>query len=1162
METLPLANGERCAQSFSSESASICTTRAVVGVDSVLDRIDDRVTERGGFVVSTQSASSQPRIVLAKRKFEDLDVGVAESSGSVVVRPRRELRDDNAQETITSRSSGRQTTALGEQFNNHDYDSRIIEEIGGVAKNVNVFLEEDSNVDKSLFQVPCEVDVDKLQPETEDTRTNADVEVQKTTIIDFCKSQSSVSKEEIKESTIDEEQGDMEWSSPDTQAVDNASGFMICPSSTSAREIAAESDATVLDAGDNVLHMSENEEDKVHFTATGENGYNGNCLDMLQKEKEEEFINSFSKCFTEALEVVLAADPCIEMSGSSKGKGGSLLNEASSSVPLVSAVDRDVNASKITLQFFVRTILDGTVVLHANLSDTVESVHRQIQLRTGLPSCEQRLIYCGKQLQRDQPLAAYNVTSDATLNLVGRMRSTALPHSWQLVNDLVATIRLMFVVGDTQKDLQDRVRFQVKDFLKMAAKSVPSSEHMQVFQLAGATSALVMLMLSPVEGNRKCAEESIKLFSSSNEEYLPNHIHCYCAPVLLEFCKLIAKSAPSHNLYAVCRNSLASLLVTVGVAHGNSYFNDAKPSTIVQEFSPFINELSISLLSNLRACALKDTAVNILQQYVKEGHDFTAFVVPLCKAMEVCKGIEAHALVDMEKRGMGAPQELCQSQLMTGNCFVSSNEEIGSHKWLHTVFSKLLQEIDSCLKALEDVLDAPATSAVEDHSFVWAPFIVVLKGLHAIAKLYEGAMEELLYKLQLRRLALNILIRQSRWHDDDHFWLLEHGFLLDFESKKRLLMAMLPEPQDDHDERQEVVVHRSQLLTESFEVLAYAEPEVLQGGISVEFITEEATGPGVLREWFTLVCREIFNPQNALFLSCPNDRRRFFPNPTSGVNPGHLTYFRFCGRVIALALMHRVQIDIVLARIFFMQLAGKSISWEDVQDADPCVYSSCKKILDMDAEFIDSDALALTFVTEVEELGSRKVVELCTGGRDLVVSSKNRHQYVELLIQRRFVTAVAEQVKCFAQGFSDLLVNSTHQQFLRALEPEDMDLMLYGKDRDICVDDWKAHTEYHDYVESDDHITWFWQVVDGMTMEQRRRLLFFSTSVTHLPAEGFAGLTSKFHIHRAHTDLSWLPTAHTCFYQLVLPPYPCFEVMYERLHAITEGHIAEGFGFA
>ena len=69
---------------------------------------------------------------------------------------------------------------------------------------------------------------------------------------------------------------------------------------------------------------------------------------------------------------------------------------------------------------------------------------------------------------------------------------------------------------------------------------------------------------------------------------------------------------------------------------------------------------------------------------------------------------------------------------------------------------------------------------------------------------------------------------------------------------------------------------------------------------------------GALREWFSLICPEIFNPQNALSLSCPYDPRRFFPNHASGVNPVHLTYFRFCGPVIDLTLIHKFQIDIVL----------------------------------------------------------------------------------------------------------------------------------------------------------------------------------------------------------------------------------------------------------
>ncbi|XP_072090003.1 phosphatidate cytidylyltransferase 1-like isoform X2 [Arachis hypogaea] len=76
------------------------------------------------------------------------------------------------------------------------------------------------------------------------------------------------------------------------------------------------------------------------------------------------------------------------------------------------------------------------------------------------------------------------------------------------------------------------------------------------------------------------------------------------------------------------------------------------------------------------------------------------------------------------------------------------------------------------------------------------------------------------------------------------------------------------------------------------------------------------------------------------------------------------------------------------------QLAGKSVTLEDIQAADPYLYSSCKQILEMDADFIDSDALGLTFVREVDELGHRKVVELCSGGKNLVVNSKNREKFL------------------------------------------------------------------------------------------------------------------------------------------------------------------------
>ncbi|KAG2675626.1 hypothetical protein I3760_12G014300 [Carya illinoinensis] len=224
-----------------------------------------------------------------------------------------------------------------------------------------------------------------------------------------------------------------------------------------------------------------------------------------------------------------------------------------------------------------------------------------------------------------------------------------------------------------------------------------------------------------------------------------------------------------------------------------------------------------------------------------------------------------------------------------------------------------------------------------------------------------------------------------------------------------------------------------------------------------------------------LVCQALFNPENALFVPSPTDLRRFYPSPTSKVDPMHLEYFSFSGRVIALALMHKVQVGVVFDRIFFLQLAGKRISLEDIRDTDPCVYSSCKQILEMDSDYVDSDVLGLTFVREVEELGSTRVVELCPGGKSMVVNSKNREEYVKLLIEHQFVRSLSEQVSHFAQGFGHILCNSRLEKFFfQSLELEDLDWMLYGSETTISVDDWKAHTEYNGYKETDPQIFWFW----------------------------------------------------------------------------------------
>ncbi|GFZ03289.1 ubiquitin protein ligase 5 [Actinidia rufa] len=712
------------------------------------------------------------------------------------------------------------------------------------------------------------------------------------------------------------------------------------------------------------------------------------------------------------------------------------------------------------LQFFVRTISKGTLVLHANSGDTVESVHKLVQSITGIPVTEQRLIYRGKQLMWEQSLDECSIENDAELQLVGRMRSSPHPQAWQVVDELVSLIFRLCkgeVATQCPNLVKSRLIKRLGEFLSITPRhdNELAVRHLQIFSSASAPAALVMLYLSPHEG----------------------------------------KAAHDDPLYSLCRSTLGSM-VEYDISRGSIIGDSSKPLVSVQEIFPFVRELAARLSNDLVSSMESPTSLGPSSCDVR---DFSAFLFPL-----------------------------------------------------HTATTK---------QKMEEVLVLKEDKEGEHLRQRWSQYLAILKELKGLSKHYGDAEEQLWTKLKRRKVSLCYLILRYATQNDNHEWFLERKDVTDFESRRHLVMLMLPEVKDEYDELHEMLIDRSQLLTESFEYIARADPEKLRGGLFMEFKNEEATGPGVLREWFFLVCQAIFNPQNALFTACPEDRRRFFPNPASKVHPLHLEYFSFSGRVIALALMHKVQVGIVFDRVFFLQLAGAHISLEDIHDADPCLYKSCKKILEMDAEMIDSDALGLTFVHEVEELGSRKILELCSGGKSISVNSQNRGKYVDLLIKHRFVTSITKQVAHFAQGFADILCNSKLQNFFfKSLELEDLDWMLYGSETTISVEDWKAHTEYNGYRETDPQIIWFWKIVGGMSADKRKVLLFFWTSVKYLPVEGFGGLASRLCIYKTSEPHNRLPSSHTCFYQLSFPPYPSLAIMQDHLHIITQEHVGCSFG--
>ena len=54
------------------------------------------------------------------------------------------------------------------------------------------------------------------------------------------------------------------------------------------------------------------------------------------------------------------------------------------------------------------------------------------------------------------------------------------------------------------------------------------------------------------------------------------------------------------------------------------------------------------------------------------------------------------------------------------------------------------------------------------------------------------------------------------------------------------------------------------------------------------------------REWFFMLSHEILNPMYCLFEYASNNTYCLQINSKSGINPDHLKYFKFVGRIIAM----------------------------------------------------------------------------------------------------------------------------------------------------------------------------------------------------------------------------------------------------------------------
>uniref|UniRef100_A0A8C7HA54 E3 ubiquitin-protein ligase HUWE1 n=1 Tax=Oncorhynchus kisutch TaxID=8019 RepID=A0A8C7HA54_ONCKI len=415
---------------------------------------------------------------------------------------------------------------------------------------------------------------------------------------------------------------------------------------------------------------------------------------------------------------------------------------------------------------------------------------------------------------------------------------------------------------------------------------------------------------------------------------------------------------------------------------------------------------------------------------------------------------------------------------------------------------------------------------------------------------------------ETHRTVLNQILRQSTTHlaDGPFAVLVDYIRILDFDVKRKYFRQEL-ERLDEGLRKEDMAVHvrRDHVFEDSYRELHRKSPEDMKNRLYIVFEGEEGQDAGgLLREWYMIISREMFNAMYALFRTSPGDRVTYTINPSSHCNPNHLSYFKFVGRVVAKAVYDNRLLECYFTRSFYKHILGKSVRYTDMESEDYPFFQGLVYLLENDVSTLGYE---LTFSTEVQEFGVCEVRDLKPNGGNIIVTEENKKEYVHLVCQMKMTGAIRKQLSAYLEGFYEIIP----KRLISIFTEQELELLISGLPT-IDIDDLKANTEYHKYQSSSIQIQWFWRALRSFDQADRAKFLQFVTGTSKVPLQGFAALEGmngiqKFQIHRDDRSTDRLPSAHTCFNQLDLPAYESYEKLrHMLLLAIQE--CSEGFGLA
>ncbi|XP_064192170.1 E3 ubiquitin-protein ligase HECTD1 isoform X7 [Anguilla rostrata] len=177
-------------------------------------------------------------------------------------------------------------------------------------------------------------------------------------------------------------------------------------------------------------------------------------------------------------------------------------------------------------------------------------------------------------------------------------------------------------------------------------------------------------------------------------------------------------------------------------------------------------------------------------------------------------------------------------------------------------------------------------------------------------------------------------------------------------------------------------------------------------------------------------------------------------------------------------------------------------------------------------------------------------VDLKPNGEDEMVTMDNAEEYVELVFDFCMHTGIQKQMEAFRDGFNRVFP----MEKLSSFSHKEVQMILCGNQCPSWTsEDIVNYTEPKlGYTRDSPGFLRFVRVLCGMSSDERKAFLQFTTGCSTLPPGGLANLHPRLTIVRKvdATDASY-PSVNTCVHYLKLPEYSSEEIMRERLLAAT-----------